>query len=246
MWTQPTLPSSDGCRHVRSCAGNGAGGYAPLVRRVVVGPLTPLHEPERLPSRSTLWASPCDYSGVGCRPAELRWLVVQPPASGNSWLSLTSDPLPIAAAYEWAVLPRVWCRRAVQRHGSRPCSRRARCAARPRRVADVRGVRVAGRAALRGHRCRTASALAGNRQGRADPPHRQLGPRRELRHRRGQRSASCRGVRGCPICHRRAEVECADLEARGVAATVPIGASPAGAPIDAASVPTSSGRRNSP
>jgi len=30
---------------------------------------------------------------------------VQPPASGNSWLSLTSDPLPIAAAYEWAVLP---------------------------------------------------------------------------------------------------------------------------------------------
>jgi molybdopterin synthase catalytic subunit len=30
---------------------------------------------------------------------------VQPPASGNSWLALTSDPLPIAAAYEWAVLP---------------------------------------------------------------------------------------------------------------------------------------------
>ena len=30
---------------------------------------------------------------------------MQPPASGNSWLSLTSDPLPIAAAYEWAVLP---------------------------------------------------------------------------------------------------------------------------------------------
>jgi molybdopterin synthase catalytic subunit len=36
---------------------------------------------------------------------ELRWLVVQPPASGNSWLSLTSDALPIAAAYEWVVLP---------------------------------------------------------------------------------------------------------------------------------------------
>ena len=31
---------------------------------------------------------------------------MQPPASGNSWLSLTSDPLPIADAYEWAVLPR--------------------------------------------------------------------------------------------------------------------------------------------
>jgi molybdopterin synthase catalytic subunit len=36
---------------------------------------------------------------------KLRWLVVQPPASGNSWLSLTSDALPISAAYEWAVLP---------------------------------------------------------------------------------------------------------------------------------------------
>ena len=31
---------------------------------------------------------------------------MQPPASGNSWLSLTNEPLPIAAAYEWAVLPR--------------------------------------------------------------------------------------------------------------------------------------------
>ena len=36
---------------------------------------------------------------------KLRWLVVQPPASGNSWLSLTDDVLPIASAYEWAVLP---------------------------------------------------------------------------------------------------------------------------------------------
>ena len=34
----------------------------------------------------------------------LRWLVVQPPGSGNSWLSLTDDVLPIGAAYEWAVL----------------------------------------------------------------------------------------------------------------------------------------------
>ncbi|MBK5332232.1 MAG: molybdenum cofactor biosynthesis protein MoaE [Ilumatobacteraceae bacterium] len=72
--------------------------------RVVIRPLTPLHEPERLPIRRSLWASPrplrcCLLSG------ELRWVVVQPPASGNSWLSLTSDPLPIAAAYEWAVLP---------------------------------------------------------------------------------------------------------------------------------------------
>ena len=32
-------------------------------------------------------------------------MVVQPPASGDSWLSLTSDLLPVAAAYEWAVLP---------------------------------------------------------------------------------------------------------------------------------------------
>ncbi len=30
---------------------------------------------------------------------------MQPPASGNSWLSLSSDALPIAEAYEWAVLP---------------------------------------------------------------------------------------------------------------------------------------------
>ena len=32
-------------------------------------------------------------------------MVVQPPASGNSWLSLTTETLPITAAYEWAVLP---------------------------------------------------------------------------------------------------------------------------------------------
>ena len=31
-------------------------------------------------------------------------MVVQPPASGTSWLSLTDGELPIAAAYEWAVL----------------------------------------------------------------------------------------------------------------------------------------------
>jgi molybdopterin synthase catalytic subunit len=36
---------------------------------------------------------------------KLRWAVVHPPASGNSWLSLTDDALPIATAYEWAVLP---------------------------------------------------------------------------------------------------------------------------------------------
>jgi molybdopterin synthase catalytic subunit len=30
---------------------------------------------------------------------------VQPPPSGNSWLSLTDAPLPIAASYAWAVLP---------------------------------------------------------------------------------------------------------------------------------------------
>lgn len=35
----------------------------------------------------------------------LRWQVVQPPASGDSWLGLTTDVLPIAAAYEWAVRP---------------------------------------------------------------------------------------------------------------------------------------------
>ena len=43
--------------------------------------------------------------GVACGVAGLRWSVVQPPASGNSWLSLTSDALPITVAYEWAVQP---------------------------------------------------------------------------------------------------------------------------------------------
>jgi molybdopterin synthase catalytic subunit len=30
---------------------------------------------------------------------------VQPPDHGDSWLSLTDDVLPLAAAYEWAVMP---------------------------------------------------------------------------------------------------------------------------------------------
>ena len=30
---------------------------------------------------------------------------MQPPATGNSWLGLTDQVLPIAAAYEWCVLP---------------------------------------------------------------------------------------------------------------------------------------------
>lgn len=82
-----------GCRRIRA-----------RINRVVVGQLTPLHEPERLPSQSSLWASPrlapCRWLSGG-----LRWVVVQPPASGNSWLSLTDDVLPTAAAYEWAVQP---------------------------------------------------------------------------------------------------------------------------------------------
>jgi molybdopterin synthase catalytic subunit len=73
-------------------------------KRVIVRPLTPLHDLERLPSRRTPWVSPQDLR-CRTRTGELRWLVVQPPASGNSWLSLTSDVLPINAAYEWAVLP---------------------------------------------------------------------------------------------------------------------------------------------
>ena len=75
-----------------------------IVVCVVFRPLTPLHEPERLPSRRSLCASPLV---LRCRwlSGKLRWVVVQPPASGNSWLSLTSDLLPISAAYEWAVLP---------------------------------------------------------------------------------------------------------------------------------------------
>jgi molybdopterin synthase catalytic subunit len=30
---------------------------------------------------------------------------VQPPVHGDDWLALTADPLPVAAAYDWAVLP---------------------------------------------------------------------------------------------------------------------------------------------
>jgi len=41
----------------------------------------------------------CPLSG------ELPCEVVQPPADRNSWLGLCNDALPIAAAYEWAVLP---------------------------------------------------------------------------------------------------------------------------------------------
>jgi molybdopterin synthase catalytic subunit len=88
-----TLVRRHGCWRIRAAA-----------RRVVVRPFTPLHEQERLSSLSTPRVSPrllrCRWLSGG-----LRWLVVQPPASGNSWLSLTSEVLPIAAAYEWAVLP---------------------------------------------------------------------------------------------------------------------------------------------
>ena len=71
---------------------------------IVVGQVTPLHEPEMLTSCGAARASPVV---VPCRlpSGGLRWVVVQPPASGNSWLALTDDVLPVAAAYEWAVLP---------------------------------------------------------------------------------------------------------------------------------------------
>ena len=39
------------------------------------------------------------------RQSRLPLAVVQPPANGNSWLGLTDQVLPIAAAYEWCVLP---------------------------------------------------------------------------------------------------------------------------------------------
>ncbi len=35
----------------------------------------------------------------------LRCRIVQPPASGDSWLGLADEALPVAGAYEWAVLP---------------------------------------------------------------------------------------------------------------------------------------------
>lgn len=30
---------------------------------------------------------------------------VEPPAAGDNWLALSADPLPVAAAYDWAVRP---------------------------------------------------------------------------------------------------------------------------------------------
>lgn len=32
--------------------------------------------------------------------------ILAPPSAGDDWLAVTSRPLPVAAAYEWAVLPR--------------------------------------------------------------------------------------------------------------------------------------------
>jgi molybdopterin synthase catalytic subunit len=84
--------------------GQGSRRIRVVTGRVIIGKLTPLHEPERLPILESLRASPMHFRCSGLT-GKLRWLVVQPPASGTSWLSLTSDPLPIAAAYEWAVLP---------------------------------------------------------------------------------------------------------------------------------------------
>lgn len=32
-------------------------------------------------------------------------MVVQPPATGNSWLGVTEQPLPVGAAHDWSVVP---------------------------------------------------------------------------------------------------------------------------------------------
>ncbi len=37
--------------------------------------------------------------------AALAWTTVQPPASGDTWLGLTTDALSIGAAYDWVVRP---------------------------------------------------------------------------------------------------------------------------------------------
>ena len=38
-------------------------------------------------------------------PTPLPFVFVQPPAAGETWLALTTEPLPVAAVYEWAVRP---------------------------------------------------------------------------------------------------------------------------------------------
>ena len=138
---------------------------------------------------------------------------MQPPASGNSWLSLTSDPLPIAAAYEWAVLPE--CGAVVLFSGT------------------VRDHAVDEQGVLRDHvesltyeaydsqvvpRFEAIEAELRQRwpeTGRVVLIHRTgtLVARRELGHRRRQRTAPRRSVRGRPVCDRCPEVERADLEA---------------------------------
>lgn len=42
---------------------------------------------------------------MGRVPERLRCWTVQPPDHHDTWLGLTAGPLPVAAAYDWAVLP---------------------------------------------------------------------------------------------------------------------------------------------
>ena len=144
-------------------------------------------------------------AGLRCPPCSL-------PTTGDDWLALTADELPVGEAYDWAVLPVVRSRRAVQRDGPRP-----RRGSRRRRAPDVRGLRRGGRAADGGDRRRGPQrwpmigrlALL-HRTGRLE-----LGES-SVRRRRVD-AAPGRGVRGRALRHRRAEGVGPDLEARDLA-----------------------------
>ena len=170
---------------------------------------------------------------------------MQPPASGNSWLSLTNEPLPIAAAYEWAVLPR--CGAVVLFSGT------------------VRDHAVDEQGVLRDHvESLTYEAYESQvvpRFEAIDVELRQRWPetgRVVLIHRTGGLALGESSVIAVVSAPHRAEAfEAARFAIDALKLSAPIwkhevwqdGADwglAAGAPVDAASVPTSSGRRHAP
>ena len=85
-------PSSDGWRHGRSCGGSGARSTGPQ-RSDATGRVRRSRRPA---PRGVGW--PPRRPGLRCGPCSH-------PTTGDDWLALTADELPVAAAYDWAVRP---------------------------------------------------------------------------------------------------------------------------------------------